>query len=692
MSEGASTARSTNRLAASTSPYLRQHAENPVDWYAWGPEALARAERENKPILLSVGYSACHWCHVMAHESFEDEATAALMNERFVNIKVDREERPDIDAIYQKVVQMMGQGGGWPLTVFLTPDRKPFYGGTYFPKDSSYGRPSFRQVLTTLAEIYRSDPQKIAQQVESFMAGYEVLASMADEEAKDGPPLADAGTLSRAGKELLSRIDDEWGGFGREPKFPNQTALEILARVARGEDRVSQEAAVALRKTLDKMYEGGIYDHLRGGFARYSVDRVWLVPHFEKMLYDNAQLLPIYAEAAVRWPDAAHYRRVASEIVEYLVADMRDEQGTFYAATDADSEGEEGKYFCWTPAEVAEVVGDRELADLFCRVYGVTERGNFEHGWSILNLPRPLPDRDALVATLESARARLLAHRYRRVPPLRDEKVLTSWNALLVSGLARASTAAATWDDDLATRCRQLAIAAATRLCEAHVEGIFGSSGGRVCRAAFEGRVHTRGILEDVAYLARACLDLHELTLEPQWRERAVALSRHAMDRYRRDAGDGFHLTASDAEALIERTESQHDGPIPSGLGVMVEVLLRIDYGPDPLPDARTTVDAILERFRGAAAQPFAYASLLTAAALAAPQARHVTVRGPAPDDPATQALASAIRSTRLTLPSAIALDFVAADEVAAIVCEGSGVCRAPMHETDTVVAALQAP
>jgi uncharacterized protein YyaL (SSP411 family) len=692
MSESAATAH-RNRLAASTSPYLRQHAANPVDWYEWGPEALGRAEREQRPILLSVGYSACHWCHVMAHESFEDDATAALLNDTFVNIKVDREERPDIDAIYQKVVQMMGQGGGWPLTVFLTPAGKPFYGGTYFPKESNYGRPSFRQVIETLAGIWRDDPAKIEQQVESFMQGFEVMATMADAEAEDGPALDDASTLERAATELLTRFDADWGGFGREPKFPNQTSLEVLALRSRADD----DAAAALQLTLDRMYQGGIYDHLRGGFARYSVDRVWLVPHFEKMLYDNAQLLALYAEAAVHWPDAKHYRRVTAEIVEYLVADMRDEHGTFYAATDADSEGEEGKYFCWTPSEVAEVVGDRELAQLFCRVYGVTERGNFEHGWSILNLDRTLAERaedldttvDDLLARLQPARAKLLAHRYGRVPPLRDEKVLTSWNGLLVSGLARASTAASAWDRELAAKCRDLAIAAATRLCEAHVEGIFDGSNGVVHRASFEGRVHTRGIIEDVAFLARALLDLHELTLDPIWRDRAASLARHALARYARESHDGFYLTASDAEALIERTESQHDGPIPSGLGVMLEVLLRLDYGAVPIEGARATIDAILKRYRGAAAQPFAYASLLTAAAHAAPQSRHVTVRGPSPTHPSVQAMASAVRSARLGIPSAIAIEYAQADDVTAIVCEGTRVCSAPLPTVEDVLAVL---
>ena len=393
-----------NRLARSTSPYLRQHADNPVSWYEWGPEALGRAKDEDKPILLSVGYSACHWCHVMAHESFEDEEIAALMNERFVNIKVDREERPDIDAIYQRVVQLMGEGGGWPLTVFLTPDQQPFYGGTYFPPRPAYGRPSFRQLLDAIHGLYRDDPDKVAAHCRSFMEGFARLGSIVDEEAEEAagdPSPEDPAALRLAVERLLTRVDPQWGGFGRQPKFPNPTALELLAALGRreAEDAVVGDARRALGTVLERMYRGGIYDHLRGGFARYSVDRVWLVPHFEKMLYDNAQLLPLYAEAGVREPERAHLHRVVAQTVDYLAADMRTSDGTFYAATDADSEGHEGKYFCWTPAQILEALragpspaNAQADAELFQAVYGVSEAGNFEHGWSILNLPRPLEE------------------------------------------------------------------------------------------------------------------------------------------------------------------------------------------------------------------------------------------------------------------------------------------------------------
>ncbi|HWB75444.1 MAG TPA: thioredoxin domain-containing protein, partial [Nannocystaceae bacterium] len=552
-----------NRLARSTSPYLRQHADNPVDWYEWGPEALARAIAEDKPILLSVGYSACHWCHVMAHESFEDDAVAAVMNERFVNIKVDREERPDIDAIYQKVVQLLGQGGGWPLTVFLTPQQQPFYGGTYFPPQSRHGRPGFVQVLLTLADLYAEDKTKIEMQVESFRDGLQSIAAIVDDERKSAdklPALDDTDALREAGKRLVARVDTTWGGFGREPKFPNATGLELLARLARGQDNLAREAGDALRLTLDKMYEGGIYDHLRGGFARYSVDRVWLVPHFEKMLYDNAQLVALYADASLRWPDVEHYRRVVIESIDYLVADMRAQNGLFYAATDADSEGEEGKYFCWTPAELAELLGDETL---FASVYGVKEGGNFEHGWSILNLPRTLAQRAEehgitiaeLLARLAPARAKLLAHRYTRVPPLRDDKLLTSWNALLASGLCRAASAAEAWGDDERARAwLELATTIVQTLLREHVDG-----DGRVLRASFEGRAHTRGFLDDLAFLGRACLDVHEHTLDPQWLAHARTLAERGVAQHGHDRG--FWFTAGDAESLIERDESPHDGP-----------------------------------------------------------------------------------------------------------------------------------
>jgi uncharacterized protein len=698
--QSADHAKRKNRLATSSSPYLRQHEANPVDWYEWGPEALARAKREDKPILLSVGYSACHWCHVMAHESFEDAETAALMNERFVNVKVDREERPDIDAIYQKVLQLMGEGGGWPLTMFLTPAQEPFYGGTYFPKHPSHGRPSFRHVLRALSDLWRTKREDITEQTRAFKHGLEAVARSIDADAhgsapdEQDPPLDDPAAVPVAVARLLTRVDDTWGGFGHAPKFPNATALELFAMVARQGGDDANEAARALRLTLEKMAAGGIYDHLRGGFARYAVDRVWLVPHFEKMLYDNAQLLPLYAEASVAWPEVASFRRVTEETVDWLEHDMRSPDGLFYSAMDADSEGVEGKYYCWTPAEIREVLGDESLARTFCTVYGVDEGGNFEHGWSILHRDRSLDEHATrmgvalpeLERRLDEARTQLLEHRYRRVPPLRDEKVLTSWNGLVVSGLCCASSVARGWGDEArADHWRALATRAGQRLLEQHVR-----EGGVVLRSGFEGRVHTLGVLDDVAFLGRACLDLHELTLDRHWLDYASQLAAHAIDRYAREDGDGFHLTARDAEPLIERTESTYDGPIPSGVGVVTELLLRLDASGWAPAGARATALAVLRRFRGALRQPFAFASLLRAAAHATPAAAHVTLRAPSPNDPEAVALADRIRAHRLRPGTAgpISLSYEEGESVSAVVCRAQ-VCSAPSSDVEGVLARL---
>jgi uncharacterized protein YyaL (SSP411 family) len=682
-----------NRLAESTSPYLRQHAENPVDWYPWGDEALERARREDRPILLSVGYSACHWCHVMAHESFEDAETAALMNERFINIKVDREERPDIDAIYQKVVQLMGQGGGWPLTVFLFPDQRPFYGGTYFPPVPSYGRPSFRQLLHALSDLWQGQREQLEAQAEQFVGGMRDLAAVVDEEGAGlAADIALAGRrpLAEAAKRLVARVDAEWGGFGRQPKFPNATALEVLLLQA----KVDGTGGAELSMTLEKMWRGGMYDHLRGGFARYSVDRQWLVPHFEKMLYDNAQLLGLYADASVVWPEQGFLRRVVRETAAYLEADMRGPDGTFYAATDADSEGVEGKYFCWTFTQLEQVLGSREDAELVAKVYDVDVkgRGNFEHGMSILNVIAATPaeraaelgiSEEALEARLAPLRARLLAARYGRVPPLRDDKILTSWNALLISGLVRAAAAAGQWGEpELERRWLGLATAAGQRLLAAHVD-----ARGVVLRVDAGGVVHTQGYLEDVAFLARACLDLHEATLEPAWQRAAAELARRALAHHAMSGGVGFFVTADDAERLIERTECQHDAAIPSGLGVIVEVLLRLDLAGVAPAGARAAAEACMQRYRGAALQPFAYASLIAGAQFAAADAAHVTLRGRGAAD--VGGLARGVAVARVGLAARVGVSFEAADEApSAVVCRAQ-VCSVPISDPVALRTAL---
>jgi uncharacterized protein YyaL (SSP411 family) len=672
-----------NRLAQATSPYLRQHADNPVDWHVWGPEALARAKAEDKPILLSVGYSACHWCHVMAHESFENPAIAALMNEHFINIKVDREERPDIDEIYQKVVALMGQGGGWPLTVFLTPDQRPFYGGTYFPPDDRYGRPGFPRLLRALAELWTERRDAALEQADTFMGGFADLAKSVDEDAPRGIDLTlcTRAAWTEAGMRLANAVDPEWGGLGRAPKFPNVPSLRLLLELSR--DGVAA-ARDALRLTLEKMWRGGIYDHLRGGFARYSTDREWLIPHFEKMLYDNALLLELYAEASVLFPRDVYMRRVVEQTADYLVADMRSEHGGFYSATDADSEGVEGKYFCWTPAQLEELLCEA-LGRTFARAYGVTAEGNFEHGMSVLHLPQLIPP--TLDLELAPARAKLLEVRYGRVPPLRDDKLLTAWNALAISGFCKAASAAEIWGED---RRREQWTGVAAAAC-AGILKIHRDADGRLLRASWAGEGHTRAYLEDVALLARACLDLHEITLLPLWHDEAESLAREILEHYRRDGG-GLYTTADDGERLIERSESTHDSPLQSGLAASIEVLARLDLGGpaghEPPAGSRELIEQTLSRFSKVGARPSAFAGLIAAAQWAGERAVHVTIRAQSPEQ--GQLLAGAVRRARLGVASPIAISYVqGTGEADAIVCRAQS-CSMPVRNPEELVVRLR--
>ena len=473
----------TNRLADETSPYLLQHKDNPVDWYPWGEEALARAREEDKPILLSVGYSACHWCHVMERESFEDEETARMMNEHFVNIKVDREERPDIDSIYMSAVQALTRHGGWPMTVFLTPDGAPFYGGTYFPPVPSRGMPSFRQLLQGLADAYENRRDEVARSAESVRDYLRASTGAAMPQAEA------AGTelLDRAASSLLSQVDRRFGGFGGAPKFPQAMNLEVLLR---HHHRTGDRSALdAVELTLRGMAGGGIYDQLGGGFARYSVDEYWLVPHFEKMLYDNALLSRLYLEAYQATGDP-FYRRIAEETLDYVLRDMTSEEGGFFSAEDADSEGEEGKFYVWAPSEI-EAALDPEDAQLATRYWDVTERGNFE-GKNILYVPRP-PEAIAaefglapekLWERIVEIREKLFAIRQRRVRPRRDEKVLAAWNGLMLRSFALAARITGRQD------YREAAVKNATFLLEKLKED------GRLHRSYKDGRARFNGYLE----------------------------------------------------------------------------------------------------------------------------------------------------------------------------------------------------
>jgi len=553
----------TNRLASETSPYLRQHAGNPVDWYPWGPEALERARLEDRPILLSIGYSSCHWCHVMERESFEDPEVAALMNELFVNIKVDREERPDLDQVYMKAVQAMTGGGGWPMTVFLTPAGVPFYGGTYFPPESRHGLPSFRQVLRAAADAYRNRGDRVRE------TGEHLVATLAQLSARAGAEPVGPEALDGAFRGLASQFDAVHGGFGRAPKFPQPVTLELLLRhhLRTGAD----DALHMATHTLRRMAAGGIRDHLGGGFHRYSVDARWLVPHFEKMLYDNALLASAYL-AGHQVTGDADLREVVVDTLDYLVADMRLAEGGFASARDADSEGEEGLFYTWTPEELSAHLSAPD-AQLLARVYDVTAEGNFE-GRSILYLPHPLDavarsmgeDAGELGRRMADARATLLAARAAREAPFRDDKVLVSWNALAVRAFAEAAAALGRPD--------YLRVATETadflwRSCR---------SADRLLHVSMEGRAKIDAFLDDHAALGNAFLSLHAATLAPEWLERARWLCEEILTRFWDAPTGSVFDTASDAERLVLRPRDAMDNATPSGPSLAAELLARAGH------------------------------------------------------------------------------------------------------------------
>jgi uncharacterized protein len=543
-----------NRLAQETSPYLLQHRDNPVDWYPWGEEALARAREEDRPILLSVGYSACHWCHVMERESFEDPETAAYMNEHFVNVKVDREERPDVDAIYMEAVQAMTGHGGWPMTVFLDPDGVPFYGGTYFPPDDSRGMPSFRMVMEAVVHAFETQREEIRERAPGTRAR---LGALGEVEPRDELP--DAAELEEAVRRLLAGADRARGGFGGAPKFPPASALELLLARASGGSESAEDARAVVERTLDAMYAGGIYDHLGGGFARYSVDPVWLVPHFEKMLYDNALLARAYLHG---WQELGHerYRRVCEETLDWMLREMRGPEGGFYSALDADSEGEEGRFYVWTPEQVREVLGDG--AEQALEHYGVSERGNFE-GRSVLHLARGVetPEPEGLA----EARAALLEARAQRARPGLDDKRLTAWNALAVAALADAG--AVLGRDDYLEAARQ---------CADFLLETMSGEGGRLRRTYKDGEARLNAYLEDHAFLLEALLTLYESSFEERWFTQAQALANLTIERFGDLERGGFYSTSSDHEELIARRKEVGDHPIPSGNSSAAMGLLRL--------------------------------------------------------------------------------------------------------------------
>jgi uncharacterized protein YyaL (SSP411 family) len=616
-----------NALSQETSPYLLQHADNPVHWQAWGPSAFEAARAENKPILLSVGYAACHWCHVMAHESFEDPQIAELMNRLFINIKVDREERPDIDGIYQTALALLGEHGGWPLTMFLTPKGAPFWGGTYFPPRPMLGRPAFRTVLDKVAEVWREQADLIKKNVAVMTEALEKTAR-----AETGGLIPD-GLAERLAEHLLKEFDPVHGGIGRAPKFPHVPALDLVLRahLRTGNRKMGDAVKFALRQ----MSQGGIYDHLGGGYARYSTDALWLVPHFEKMLYDNSQLIDVLLLAHSAFDSRLFQERI-SETADWMIREMTAEGGAFAATLDADSEGEEGRFYVRDAAEIEAALGAG--AEAFSKAYGVHASGNWE-GRTILNrLGNPELQDEAAERRLAEARARLLALREKRVRPGRDDKVLADWNGLAIAALARAGAALGRGDWlDAAVRAYDFISTTMASSKGSHGDGL------RLVHSYCAGKPGAMATLDDYAAMARAALALHQASGDGKYLEDASALAA-TLDAHYRDENGGFYFTADDAPGLIVRTRSAHDGPTPSGNGLMVGVFARLWLltGEDTY---RSRAEEVIRAFSGALErEAFALATLINESELLARAVQTVVIG--APDTPETEALLHAARTS----------------------------------------------
>jgi hypothetical protein len=667
-----------NRLASETSPYLLQHQDNPVDWYPWGPDALARAADEDKPILLSIGYSACHWCHVMERESFEDPETAAYMNENFIPIKVDREERPDVDDIYMEAVQSMTGHGGWPLTAFLDPEGVPFYGGTYFPPEPRQGMPSFRQVLEATAEAYRSQREQLRAASDRVRESLAAIGRVEQSKEALSPAL-----LDQAESELLARADETHGGFGAAPKFPPASAIEFL--LARGE---TEHAA----RTLDGMMHGGIYDQVGGGFARYAVDATWLVPHFEKMLYDNALLTRAYLHG---WQAAGEerWRRIVTETLDWALREMRGTEGGFYSALDADSEGEEGRYYLWDENEVREALTDAEMPhdaiEQVLAYWGVSAAGNFE-GRNILHVPMgasatPPPG-------LDQARRVLLARREDRIRPGLDDKRICSWNALMISALADAGAALGRPD-----------FVDAARGCARFVLESMRDESGNLLRTWKDGEGRLNAYLEDHAFLTEALLRLYEATLEVRWFDAARETAGAMITRFADEERGGFFTTSHDHEQLIARRKDIGDHPIPAGNSSAALALLRLGALTGER-DYEQRAEGVLRLFAPAAVRhPDAFGHLLQALDFNLSPVREVALVAPANGADATAPLAelaAVVRSAHrphvvlaggregTNRPELMLERSAVEGKPAAYVCERFA-CQAPVTEPKELEAAL---
>jgi len=678
----------SNALARETSPYLLQHAHNPVAWYPWGPEALDKAKRENKPILLSIGYSACHWCHVMAHESFEDEATARVMNELFVNIKVDREERPDLDRIYQTAHQMLAQRpGGWPLTMFLSPDdHTPFFGGTYFPKEPRYGMPAFTELCQRVAAYFREHRDEIETQNASVRDTFRRLSASGP---TAGVQVSET-VLTQARTEIAGQFEPNYGGFGQAPKFPHPTTLERLMRhwAAHPDD---DEALRMARFTLHAMASGGIYDQLGGGFCRYSVDEYWMIPHFEKMLYDNGQLLALYTDAATAMQDAV-FRRIAIETAEWTMREMQAPDGGYTSALDADSEGEEGKFYVWQPHEVQALLTTDEYAVL-APVYGLDRKPNFEdHAWNLHVFQSPASvaeklgiDGERAAQLLTDARRKLLAARDARVRPGRDDKVLTAWNGLMIRGMARAGR----------LLDRPDFIASAERAFDFIRANMWRDN--RLLASYKDGRAHLNAYLDDYAFLLDGGLEL----LQARWRdddlEFLIELAEVLLDHFEDKTGGGFFFTSDDHETLIHRPKPASDDAIPSGNGVAALALTRLGHllGAGHFLDAaHRTLVALWREIERA---PAYHNALLTAVEEELHPTQTIVLRGDAAAmqpwrerctrDYTPRRLTIAIPDSARQLPGILA-QRTARDGVTAWVCSGHA-CQAPVSSLAGLDAAL---
>lgn len=691
--EGSRPPRHTNRLTDETSPYLQQHAHNPVDWFPWGPEALDQARTTDRPIFLSVGYAACHWCHVMERESFEDEATAEQLNAGFVSIKVDREERPDIDAIYMDAVQAMSGSGGWPMSVFLTPDGRPFYGGTYFPDQPRHGMPSFRQLLARISEVWRDDrasleqsATKLADHVRSGQEAPAMLAAAIDDTTGD-----EAEVHLRAAVAALSEAFDPGnGGWGKSPKFPQSMTVEFLLR-EHLRTGAGQPLAMAER-TLDAMAAGGIYDHLGGGFARYATDAGWLIPHFEKMLYDNAQLARVYLHAWQVTSDA-RYREVVVETLDFVDRELRNPaDGAFASSLDADTEGDEGGTYVWDSAEVREILGAE--APLFEAAYGVVDGGNWE-GHTIISrvlgetvlAARFGTGRETIEEQLAASRMRLKVVRDRRTQPGRDDKVLTSWNGLMIAAFAEAGQ---TLQEP---RYTSIATQAADFILRE-----MRTADGRLLRSWKDDKAQHAAVLEDHAHLADGLLALYEATFNERWFTAARKLMEIVLAHFADD--DGFHDTADDAETLIARPRGLQDNALPSGNAMTTSVLIRLS-ALTGLGRYRSAAEAALRPIVAVAAQhPTGFGQWLQALQLTATRLDEVAIVGD-PVDAATRALVTTARSSYRPAqvmavardPSASAIELMhdrdrIDDRPTAYVCHGFA-CQRPVTTSAELAAQL---